>query len=181
MLRIHFTAADFAGVRFAARPSPLQELNAALVMMYSRHDALLFGRWRKRLQRSLPVSAGALRELAPGSVIPSFLDVVSGTLHEGLEAVRASRPEVVRAEIERAYDGVTAPVPPWIRGLHQGEAGAWQFLIGAQQAAFEVAVRPAWPLVQDLHRAEFTRHALAVAEHRHRPCCRRPDSRQPAR
>ncbi|MGW9075614.1 ArsR family transcriptional regulator [Streptomyces kronopolitis] len=165
MIRIHFTAADFARVRFAPRPAPLQELNAALMTMTRPDDEVLFGRWRHRLLRSLPGAVLPLRDLVPGEVAPLFLDVFSDTLAEGWETIRDTRPERVRSELRRAYAGQPVPAPAWIRALHGGEAGAWEPLLRAQHAAFETALRPVWPLVQDLHRAEFTRHALTVAEH----------------
>ncbi|QTZ90237.1 ArsR/SmtB family transcription factor [Streptomyces auratus] len=165
MIRIHFTAADFAQVRFAPRPAPLLELNAALMKMALPDDEVLFGRWRRRLLRSLPLAVLPLKDVVPGTVPPLFLDIFNGTLTEGWEAMRATPPDVVRAELRRAYAGQPSPAPSWIRALYRGEAGAWEPLRRAQHAAFETALRPVWPLVQDLHRTEFTRHALAVAEH----------------
>ncbi|WKX72707.1 helix-turn-helix transcriptional regulator [Streptomyces sp. XD-27] len=165
MIRIHFTAADFARVRFASRPAPLQALNTAFMQMSHPHDALLFGRWRQRFLRSLPAAVEPLADLVPAGEAPAFLDVFGDTLTEGLDAVRAAPPDRVRAELERVYARHALPAPPWIRDLHRGDADAWQLLRRAQHAAFETALRPVWPLVQDLHQAEFTRHALAVAEH----------------
>lgn len=163
MLRIHFTADDLAGVRFAPRPSPVPELHAALMMLGAPHEELLFGRWRGRLSRALPRVAEPLADLVPGGVAPYFLDVLGGTRAEGFALIRASRPEFVRSELERVYAG-GGPVPPWIHGLHGGDAGAWRVLDRAQAAAYESVLAPVWPLVQELHRAEFTRHALTVAE-----------------
>ncbi|MFB7589531.1 ArsR/SmtB family transcription factor [Streptomyces sp. NPDC056169] len=163
MLRIHFTADDFARVRFAPRPSPVPELHAALMMLGAPHEELLFGRWRGRLSRTLPAAAEPLADLVPGGVPPSFLDVLGGTREEGFALIRESRPEFVRSELERVYAG-GGPVPPWIRALHGGDAGAWRTLGRAQEAAYETVLAPVWPQVQDLHRAEFTRHALTVAE-----------------
>ncbi|MFD9903174.1 ArsR/SmtB family transcription factor [Streptomyces sp. NPDC059063] len=165
MIRIHFTAADFARVRFAPRPAPLQELNVALMTLCRPDDALLFGRWRQRLLRSLPAAAEPFADLVPGAQAPRFIDVFSADLAEGLDAVRAAAPALVRSEIERVYAGHPAPPPPWLRRLHRGDADAWRVLRRAQQAAFEAALRPVWPLVQDLHQAEFTRYAVTVAEH----------------
>ncbi|MFF4403020.1 ArsR/SmtB family transcription factor [Streptomyces sp. NPDC001404] len=165
MIRIHFTAADFAQVRFAPRPAPLQELNTALMMLVHRHDELLFGRWRRRLLRSLPDSALPLADLVPGAQAPCFLDVFDDSLEEGLHTVRTTDPDLVRSELERVRTGHAVPAPAWVRDLHRGDAGAWQPLLRAQQTAFETVVRPVWCLVQDLHRAEFARHALTVAEH----------------
>lgn len=165
MIRIHFTAADFAQVRFAPRPAPLLELNVALMKMALPDDEVLFGRWRRRVLRSLPLAVLPLKDVVPGTVPPLFLDIFNGTLTEGWETMRATPPDVVRAELRRAYAGQPSPAPSWIRALYRGEASAWEPLRRAQHAAFETALRPVWPLVQDLHRTEFTRHALAVAEH----------------
>ncbi|WP_432059760.1 ArsR/SmtB family transcription factor [Streptomyces sp. S1] len=162
MLRVHFTAEDFARVRFAPRPSPVAELHAALLMLGAPHEELLFGRWRGRLLRTLPGTAGPLADLVPGGEPPSFLDVLGETREEGFALLREARPGLVRSELERVYAGRGA-APPWLRRLYGGDAGAWRTLDRAQRAAYGAVLAPVWPLVQDLHRAEFTRHALAVA------------------
>ncbi|CAM5229946.1 ArsR/SmtB family transcription factor [Streptomyces narbonensis] len=163
MLRIHFTVDDFTRVRFAPRPSPVPELHAALTMLGAPHEELLFGRWRGRLSRALPAASWPLADLVPGGVAPYFLDVLGGTREEGFALIRASGPDFVRSELERVYAGGDR-VPSWVRALHGGDAGAWRTLDRAQAAAYETVLAPVWPLVQDLHRAEFTRHALTVAE-----------------
>ncbi|MFI9202205.1 ArsR/SmtB family transcription factor [Streptomyces sp. NPDC053048] len=165
MIRIHFTADDFARVRLASRPAPLQELNTVFMTLFHRDDDLLLGHWRHRLLRSLPAAAEPLGDLVPAGQAPHFLDEFSDDLGEGLDSVRASSPRFVRSELERVYAKSPVPAPRWIRGLHRGDADAWQVLRRAQHAAFETALRPVWSLVQDLHQAEFTRHALTVAEH----------------
>ncbi|MFF8833462.1 ArsR family transcriptional regulator [Streptomyces sp. NPDC015131] len=162
MLRIHFTADDLALVRFAPRPSPLPELHAALMALAAPGADLLTGQWRARLLRGLPRAAGPLADLVPDGTPPAFLDVLGDTLDEGLALIAEARPEAVRSGIERVY--ARRPAPPWIRALHGGEAGALRTLERAQRAAHAHVLAPVWPLVQDLHRAEFTRHALAVAE-----------------
>ncbi|WP_406335568.1 winged helix-turn-helix domain-containing protein [Streptomyces zaomyceticus] len=163
MLRVHFTAGDMTRVRFAPRPSPVPELHAALLMLGAPHEELLFGRWRGRLLRTLPGAAEPLAQLVPGGTAPRFLDVLGGTREEGFALIRAARPEVVRSELERVYAG-QGSVPPRVRALHDGDAAAWGALDRAQRAAYETVLAPVWPLVQDLHRAEFTRYALTAAE-----------------
>ncbi|MEU7512363.1 helix-turn-helix domain-containing protein [Streptomyces sp. NPDC042898] len=163
MLRIRFTADDLTRVRLAPLPSPVPELHAALLMLGAPHEGLLFDRWRGRLLRALPGAAEPLAELVPGGTAPYFLDVLGGTREEGFALIRAARPEAVRSELERVYAG-QGPVPPWIRALHAGESEAWGTLDRAQRAAYETVLAPVWPLVQDLHRAEFTRFALTAAE-----------------
>lgn len=164
MIRIRFTAADFTQVRFAPRPAPLQELNMALMRMCGADNEALFGRWRRRALRSVPDAVLPLADLVPMGQAPRFIDVFSDTLTEGLDTVRASPPELVRSEIERVYGTGVSRAPLWIRGLHRGDDEAWQLLRHAQHTAFETLLRPVWAVVQDLHQAEFTRHALTMAE-----------------
>ncbi|WP_042800328.1 winged helix-turn-helix domain-containing protein [Streptomyces sp. C] len=164
MLRVHFTAEDFARIRFAPRPAPLQELHAALTTAVIRRGGPpLFAPWRGRVLRSLPAAAGPLADLVPAGRPPSFLDVVGDTVADGFERIRATNPSLVRVELERVHGAVSAP--RWIRGLYAGDETAWHTLRRAQQAAFETVLAPVWSVVQDLHRQEFTRYALTVAEH----------------
>lgn len=163
MLRVHFTAEDFARVRFAPRPAPLQELHAALTTAVTRRGGPLFAPWRGRTLRSLPAAADPLADLVPAGRAPFFLDVLGETMADGFEQIRATGPSLVRSELERVYGARLAP--RWVRGLHAGDETAWRTLRRAQQAAYETVLAPVWSVVQDLHRAEFTRYALAVAEH----------------
>ncbi|GAA3395142.1 helix-turn-helix domain-containing protein [Streptomyces roseoviridis] len=164
MLRIHFTADDLARVRFAARPAPLQELHAALTTaVVPRPGPPLLGRWRGRVLRTLPGAAGPLADLVPAGRPPSFLDVLGDTLPDAFERIRSTAPALVRSELERAYG--TVPAPRWIRGLYAAEEASWQTVQRAQRAAYESVLAPVWARVQDLHREEFARYALAVAEH----------------
>ena len=173
MIRIRMTAGDLARTRFARRPAPLQELNTAFLTMLRPDSGVLVDQWRGRLLRALPPAALPLRDLAPGPVFarpsgrlaPRFLDQLGDSLAGAQEAIRSTCPELVRSEVERMYTGRVGTPPAWLRDLHRGDATAWHLLLRAQRAAFETVLRPAWPLIQDLHRHEFTRHALAVAEH----------------
>ncbi|MFD5324289.1 ArsR/SmtB family transcription factor [Streptomyces sp. NPDC127092] len=169
-LRLHFTADDLTRVRFAPRPAPLQELHAALTTAVtppggplSGPPAPLFGPWRGRVLRSLPGGAAPLADLVPAGRPPSFLDVLADTLPDAFALIRGTAPGLVRSELERVY-GAT-PAPSWVRGLHAGEETAWRTVLRAQRAAYETVLAPVWPVVQDLHREEFTRYALAAAEH----------------
>jgi DNA-binding transcriptional ArsR family regulator len=163
MLRIHFTAQDFARVRFEPRPAPLQELHAALTTAVAPPGGPLYGPWRGRVLRSLPAAAEPLADLVPAGRPPSFLDVLGDTLADGFERIRATSPGLVRSELERVYGA--GPAPRWVRGLHAGEETAWRTVCRAQRAVYETVLAPVWPVVQDLHREEFTRYALAAAEH----------------
>ncbi|MDI2131265.1 ArsR/SmtB family transcription factor [Yinghuangia seranimata] len=163
MLRVHFTAEDFARTRFAGRPAPLQELHAAMTTATTRSGGPLFAPWRGRVLRSLPAASSPLADLVPAGRPPSFLDVLGDTVDDGFEHIRATSPVLVRSELERVYGA--APAPRWIRGLHAGDETAWHTVRRAQQATYETVLAPVWSVVQDLHREEFTRYALTVAEH----------------
>ncbi|MFJ9809783.1 ArsR family transcriptional regulator [Streptomyces sp. NPDC101158] len=163
MLRIHFTGDDLAGVRFAPRPAPLQELHAALTTAVRPGPAPLLGAWRGRILRALPTAAGPLADLVPAGRPPVFLDVLGDTLAESLDRIRATRPGLVRAELERVYGPM--PAPRWIRGLYAGEEASWRTVGRAQRAAYEAVLAPVWSVVQDLHRDAFARYALTAAEH----------------
>ncbi|MFD7033538.1 ArsR/SmtB family transcription factor [Streptomyces sp. NPDC059917] len=163
MLRVHFTGQDFARIRFAPRPAPLQELHAALTTAVTRRGGPLFAPWRGRVLRSLPAASDPLADLVPAGRPPSFLDVLGDTMADGFARIRATGPGLVRSELERVH-GAT-PAPGWIRGLHAGDETAWRTLHRAQRAAYETVLAPVWSVVQDLHRDEFTRYALTAAEH----------------
>jgi DNA-binding transcriptional ArsR family regulator len=168
VIRIHLTSADFALIRFAARPVPLQELHAALLMLFNPdHSTLLFGRWRNRTLRALPAAAASLRDLAPGRYAPAFLDRMEGTLDESFEAMRGSDAAWIAAELELAYTSSSSSdaAPPWVQDLHRGVRDAWQPVLRAERTAFDALLAPVWPLVQDLHRAELARYAGIVAQH----------------
>ncbi len=168
MFRIHLTPADFARVRVAARPAPLQELNAALMMLFNPQVApLLFGRWRNRAMWAMPAAALPLRDLVPGRHAPAFLDGAEASMAECFEAMRASESTWVATELELAYAAAPAAVkaPAWIRDLHRGARDAWQPVMRARQAAFDALLAPVWPVVQHLHRIEFARYAAIVSEH----------------
>lgn len=167
MLRIHLTAADLAQARIAPRPVPLQELHSALLMLTRpRADTLLFARWRQQARAALPAASLPLGDLAPAGIAPAFLDSLAGTLQDAAAQMRATPAEHVAAELERAYAPLrsAARPPAWLRGLHRGESSAWRILAGAQRAAFTAVLDPVWPVVQDLHRQEVARYALAAAE-----------------
>jgi DNA-binding transcriptional ArsR family regulator len=166
VIRIHLTSADYALIRFAARPVPLQELHAALLMLFNPdHATLLFGRWRNRTLRALPAAAESLRDLVPGRYAPAFLDRVEGTLDESFEAMRAGDAAWIAAELELAYASTRDAAPPWVQDLHRGVRDAWQPVVRAERTAFDALLAPIWPLVQDLHRAELARYAGIVAQY----------------
>ncbi len=143
MLRVHFTAEDFARIRFAPRPAAHQELHAALTTAVTQRGGPLFAPWRGRILRSLPAATSPLADLVPAGRPPSFLNVVGDTMADGFEQIRATSPGLARSELERVYGAV--PAPRWIRGLHAADETAWHTLHRAQQAAFKTVLARSRP------------------------------------
>lgn len=163
MIRVHFTGADFARISISQHPAPLVELKLSLMMLSRRDNDVFFGRWRRRLRKSLPATTRPLWDLVSGDRGPAFIDPVSVTLPEGLDAVHATPARRIKDDIERVYAHRTSPPPPWLRDLLGGDAGAWDTLRRALEDAYQATLARTWPAVRDLHRAEFTRYALTAA------------------
>nr|BFD95868.1 winged helix-turn-helix domain-containing protein [Kitasatospora sp. Xyl93] len=164
VLRIHCTPEDLARVTLAPRPAPLQELNTALATMCRADADPLHGPWRRRALHALPQAAAALADLVPAGRAPGFLDVFADGLPEALEQVRTAPPGYVRTELRRAYEPAPTAPPPWVGDLARGDAAAWRLVHRAQRAAYDTLLAPVWDQVRDLHRAEFVRRAVQLAE-----------------
>lgn len=163
LIRVEFTSDDLVRTRHLPEPAPLVELKLSLMMLRRPDSAVLFGRWRRRLARSLPVAARPLFDLVLPYQGPAFIDPPSGSLAEGLEAVRTSPAPLVRLGVEQRSAAGAAPAPRWLRGLLDDDAEAWDLLCQALSAAYEATLGPVWPEVERQHRAEFARYALATA------------------
>src|SRR5215475_11323918 len=103
MLRVHFTSADFARTTISQHPAPLVELKLSLMMLRRHDNDVFFGRWRRRLGNALPVTTRPLWDLVSGYWGATFLDPVSVTLPEGLDAVHATPHNLVKESIDRVY------------------------------------------------------------------------------
>jgi DNA-binding transcriptional ArsR family regulator len=163
MIRVHFTGADFARTSISRHPAPLVELKLSLMMLRRRDNEVFFGRWRRHLRTSLPATTRPLWDLVSGYRGPPFIDPVSVTVPEGLDAIHATPPGQIRDDVERVYAHRTSPPPPWLRDLLRGDAGAWHLLRRALEDAYQAALARTWPAMRDLHRAEFSRYALTAA------------------
>jgi DNA-binding transcriptional ArsR family regulator len=160
VLRVHCTAEDLLGVRFAAAPAPLLELGLALAMA-QRQDSPLFAAWRARTRRGLPKAARLLYQLVkPDGTGPVFLDPISTGLDDGLEQVLRSPRRLVRSELGRIFPRVR---PPWA-ALASGDREYWSALVGALRAAHRAVLADDWGRVLASHRAELGHRGRLVAE-----------------
>ncbi|HEU5266979.1 MAG TPA: winged helix-turn-helix domain-containing protein [Jatrophihabitans sp.] len=143
MLRVHFTAQDLLGVRFASAPSPLLELSLALAT---------------RLRTSRPFGAGPVRPAPrrlPAAALPMlsllsasgdgamFLDPICADFAEGLDLVRASPAVLVTREVQRIV-GRRGRLTAWHQDLAAGDRTAWQALTTAIISAYRAILEPDW-------------------------------------
>ncbi|MFE4366964.1 ArsR/SmtB family transcription factor [Streptomyces sp. NPDC056835] len=126
MLRIHFTGKDLGGVRMAAGPDPLWETILSFHRIRDRRGPLAYGEWRRETRTRLNGETSLLSALVPQrGYFPDFLTPAQGRLgfdtglEAGLEALRATPQERIRAELALLAVGRT-------RAAGRGEAGPGQ-------------------------------------------------------
>ncbi|MFC4513835.1 ArsR/SmtB family transcription factor [Streptomyces ehimensis] len=143
---MRFTAEDLLRVTFADEPAPMVELTLAVAAL-QRSDPL-FAPWRRRTVRTLPRSAGPLRELVPATGKgPLFLDPPARGFDEGLDGVLSTPARFVRAELRRVHARGTRPLP-WTRLLADRDGEAWRIPEAAVRAARATMLEPAWDRVR---------------------------------
>ncbi|MDT9683040.1 winged helix-turn-helix domain-containing protein [Streptomyces sp. TRM76323] len=153
MLRIHFTGADLAGLRMAARPDALWEAILSFHRLRDRRGALVYGEWRSETRTRLNGETRLLGALVPArGYFPDFLTPPEGLqgLDAALEAVRATPPARLHAELsvlasERA---AATPLPSWTGDLAEGRPEALCRLLGALRGYHRAAVEPYWTYIQ---------------------------------
>ncbi|MFH9420780.1 ArsR/SmtB family transcription factor [Streptomyces sp. NPDC017529] len=111
---------------------------------------------------------GETRLLAPlvptRGYFPDFLTPPEGLLgiDEGLEALRATPPARLHAELSRLP--ATRPLPSWLRELSEGDSAALGRLTGALRSYYENAVAPYWPRLQARIEADRAARGRALVD-----------------
>ncbi|WP_211280118.1 ArsR/SmtB family transcription factor [Streptomyces lushanensis] len=153
MLRIHFTGKDLGGVRMAAGPDPLWETILSFHRIRDRRGPLAFGEWRKETRARLKGETAPISALVPRrGYFPDFLTPAEGRagLETGLDALRATPPERVRAElallaVERAGAGHHGDGHGGGPGPGAARLGA---LVDALRTYHRAAIEPYWPHIR---------------------------------
>ncbi|MFF3324342.1 ArsR/SmtB family transcription factor [Streptomyces sp. NPDC002889] len=153
MLRIHFTADDWARVRIAARPDALWESILSFHRLRDRRGALVFGEWRSQARARVSGETRLLAALVPPrGYFPDFLTPPEARegLDAGLEALRATPPARLRTELALAAAQRPAlrMLPGRLAALAEGRSEPLARLVGALRTYWKAALEPYWPHVQ---------------------------------
>ncbi|WP_338676561.1 winged helix-turn-helix domain-containing protein [Streptomyces sp. SCSIO 30461] len=168
MLRIHFTGEDLARVRMAARPDVLWETILSFHRLRDRRGTSVYGEWRAETRARLNGETRLLAALVPPrGYFPDFLtppEALEG-LDEGLEAVRATPAQRLRAELALlAADRPQPGIPARLAGLADGDPEPMARLIGAMRSYHRAAVEPYWSQIQAAVEADRAARGRALLD-----------------
>ncbi|NKY12764.1 winged helix-turn-helix transcriptional regulator [Streptomyces somaliensis DSM 40738] len=134
-----------------------------------RRGAPVYGEWRSEARARLNGETRLLAALIPvRGYFPDFLTPPEGLqgLEAGLEAVRATPPARIRAELsllasERAAG---ASRPSWTAALAEGRREPLDRLLGALRGYHRAAVEPYWTSIQALVEADRAARGRALLD-----------------
>lgn len=158
MIEIVLANADLARVRFAH--SPVTELVVSFRVLHDPARDFMYGKWLSATRGQL----GGLRlELltamaATGRFVPDFLLSAPtepwGVLAAELDAVAATPPAVVRADLDELRDG--QPLPTVLRPLYDDPATHLPVLVEEMRQYWQVGVEPVWQRLRALSMADLS-------------------------
>ncbi|WP_329335592.1 helix-turn-helix domain-containing protein [Streptomyces sp. NBC_00663] len=169
MLRVHFSDADLARTRLCTDSDPLWDIAISLHRLQTRQGRWAYAEWHRTTRRRLREQGleravrNVLMPLYPrGRYFPDFLTPFQASegLDAGLEAVLATAPRRVRAEIG-VLDRVQG-APAWAGRL--AERTAREEFVRLLRAYHDVAVAPYEDEVQARVEAERAARARAFMD-----------------
>ncbi len=158
MIEIVLAHTDLARVRFAH--SPVAELVASLRVLHDPNRQFMYGKWLSEVQGRLAgLRLDLLTALTPtGRYLPDFLMPAPrepwGVLADELEAVAATPPADVRADLEEVRDG--RPLPTVLRPIFDDPATHLPAVVQELRRYWQVAVEPVWPRLRALSMADLS-------------------------
>ncbi|QXJ25208.1 winged helix-turn-helix transcriptional regulator [Actinomadura graeca] len=165
MIELVFAPDDVARVRFAF--SPLWEMVRSLRVLADPSGHALHLPWARTVRPRLRgLDLGPLHELVPSwGYIPDFLTPPPVTplpdLGAELDAVRATPPEVVAAELRWTERGDSAV--PGRLAMADDPARTLETVADLLERYWAAALEPFWPRVRDLLEGDVLRRAHALA------------------
>ena len=161
MLRIHFTAEDFARTTLAPGPDPMWEILHSLHMLQVEDGQVAYGAWRQRMRRRLPQdtagpSAGPAR---PVGYSPAFRTQLagSGEFDEAVDRLLAVPRERFRTDLAQLTPQRSAV--SWVRQLSEARPESLNRLRHAIRVYHQSALAPYWPSLKAAVHAD-QRHRL---------------------
>ena len=164
MIRIELSDEDLARTRLAL--SPLWELVASLFWVHKEEPTPEYAPWVARTRRALRgVELGPLDlDITFPRYVPDFAAPIPtdplASLATEIEAVRATDPAVVRADIAAGWAG--PPPPPW-DGFVARPREMLDRLADGMHAYWEAALADDWPRLRAVVEGEMLARARALA------------------
>src|SRR6266705_1547176 len=158
MIEIVLANTDLARMRFAH--SPVTELVASFRVLHDPSRDIMYGTWLSAVRGQLGgLRLELLTALAPtGRFLPDFLlsppTEPWGVLADELDAVAATPPAVVRADLEELCDG--QPLPTVLRPLYDDPAAHLPAVVQEMRRYWQVAVEPVWHRLRALSVADLS-------------------------
>ncbi|MFB8209586.1 helix-turn-helix domain-containing protein [Streptomyces sp. NPDC056010] len=159
MLRIHVSGWDLSRVRMASGPDALWETILSFHRLRDRRASAVFGKWRTETRPRLSGEVRLLSAVVPQrGYFPDFLTPSQESaeplgLDAGMEAVRATPPERLSAEIALLGDPGTRRAAR-LAPLREGGAEPVGRLVAALRDYHRAAVEPYWPHIRSAVEAD---------------------------
>lgn len=160
MIELVLAHADIARMRFAH--SPIRELVTSLRALHDPTPRQMYDPWLSAVTGRLrDVDMELLTAVAPpGRYVPEFILPPPAepwaALSDDLDALVASSPVTVRAELEYLYRGQDRPIPAVLRPLYDDPAAHLPVVAGEMRKYWQAAIGDAWPRVRALCQADVT-------------------------
>ena len=164
MLRIEFTADDFASTRFLSEPAPALEMKFAARGLRRGIRAPWGERWRCAVLGAVPISAGPMRELTghfSWSLTPN--DVLTGDLDESIDLHMGFTPQRAREEMALWRSAPSTGEPALFRHAIDGDRDAARMWLSTVRTMFAAAVEPYLADVRANHHTELARQGRLLA------------------
>lgn len=166
-IRIHFTLADLARVRFAGPSSPLAAAAFSYSRLAHRPGPPQLDLWRRSVRPRLGCTATPFTELlpaAPEHPLPGFLRPRRGlhTMDEELERLRATPRQVFRADLDHLAS--RRSLPRWTHRLADGDPAAVARLAESVRDYADAAIAPYWPGLAAVLAADLARRTRRMRD-----------------
>jgi DNA-binding transcriptional ArsR family regulator len=152
MLRLWLTSADLTRIRFADRLHPAGTVLLAGQALRQPAVAAVLPTMARRAATFAP-ELRPLHHLTPSQgFVPDFMTPLAGltSIEDGLEAIRSTPAERVRAEVSAAYAHVRVSAAR--RRFAAADPEVIRTLVGSMRSFFHQVLAPDWPALNRMHR-----------------------------